>query len=249
MNAKEVKNIKATNSYVLVRVAHENNVIRFGKSCSLTIDPSLDPAKHVPVYGTVVSVPDKLLYAKDKYRNFLPLNAMEWKTDVEIKEGDTVYFIYLAMIVSMGSRIQDRLDIHEQTKMFLEFDDDPGAIYVFLLYSDLYFAIRGQEVVMLNGYVMVEHIQKELHDIPYLAHTEEEEFLKDKRIGKVVYVGSACSEHFGSKKVDALDVQEGAVIIFRRFADIYFESSMHSTFRDGANYYCIQRKNILASVK
>lgn len=239
---KSPKHIKTTNTYVLVRIDHDNSSIKFGKNGELVVDPALDPAKHVPVYGTVACVPDRLLYGTDKTRRELTSNSMEWETDIEIKKGDTVYFVYLAMIMALGSYLQDKMDIHEQSKLFFEFEDDP-AIYVLLLYSDLYFAIRNDNIIMLNGYVMVKHLDKQ-YEYSTLTRTEKMLEEKEKNTGLVVRTGSVCKRHYKSKKVDCVNISVGDIIIFRKFTNIYFESQLHSTFRDGANYFCIQRKYI-----
>ena len=82
------------------------------------------------------------------------IETMMHDTDVEIREGDEVYFNYLDNINSFIYKCKDE-------------------IYKLIPYSSIILAKRKDEVVMCNGYLLLESVTKEKPSNVYIPKEEE----------------------------------------------------------------------------
>ena len=117
-----------------------NNDITIG-DIKLIIDHTFEPQDHVSVRGIVKVLPDKLFFGKNDSR------SMAWKTDVEVKVGDTVWMDYHAVLLALGKSFDKAQEGDDPL-----YDEDG----IFIKYQDLFMAQRGDEFIMLNGYVLIE---------------------------------------------------------------------------------------------
>jgi len=104
-------------------------------------DDDFNPHGHMESFGKVFKVPEFLYYDKEI---FYSNESMTWKTEVEVKEGDDIWF----------SRLQSgNCDI-------IKFKNHPNEIRI-IPYSDTYLARRGDKVWGLNGYCAFTPIKQE----------------------------------------------------------------------------------------
>ena len=166
---------------------------------------------HIPRFGTVVRVPNRLVL-KD-FSNMDLDNTIEWKTDIEIEEGDEVYFGKMASA---------------NAPLVVVGDD----VYYLLNYGDLILRVRDGEIYPLNGYVLLESVIEETRIDGLIL--EFGDFV-NKRLGVVTHVGTPTSSHFGSKLVDA-DVEVGDEVIFggEYFGEL--EEEMFAKLEKGLGY-------------
>lgn len=130
----DISRLRTDNGWVLVKVNTEPKKTKTGIIVGFNPDTlystgeddrSSHPADVAEVKGTVIKVPDKLIFEKSDY-------SMDWETEIEIKEGDEVWFNYL-----------DSLNADEVNDMKL------------IPYQSIYF-IKRDEIIPVNGYCLFE---------------------------------------------------------------------------------------------
>jgi len=174
-------------------------------------------AAHVSRFGEVVMIPGKLINKSIANLDY----GMEWDTEIETKEGDTVYF------GKMASANAQVLEIE-------------GSVYYVLEYGDLILRVRDGEIYPLNGYALLESVVEGVRiDGLYLEFGD----FVNKKLGVVRYVGRPSSSYFGIDLVDA-DVEVGDEVVFRdnMFGEI--EEDMFASLEKGLGY--CQRRWIIA---
>ena len=139
--------ILSKNNQVLIRIDVHNIDERTPSGIYTNPDHDWAKAAHADRIGYVVKVPDTLYYADNRFNNegrliFTDELSMPWKTEMQLKLGDQVWFDYLA---SLNCNI---------------FYCD-GVQYKLIKYDDIYLAKRGRNTIMLNGYCLFTQIYKE----------------------------------------------------------------------------------------
>ena len=209
------------NNHILVRVkSNEGRTTKAGVIVGFNADiqyaegSGSHMADMAEVHGTVIKVPDKLYYAKDD-----PY-SMSWKTTMKLREGDEVWFNFIASSHSSG------------------FDVD-GEMYLFIPYADCFVAKRGDEVIPLNGYVLLEEMKKEAVSEVIVMADET-----DMQRGKVRFVGEPNEEYRVDSFSDDIEIQEGDVVQIRAgFTPYRLERQEY--FADfGEMLLVVQRRNI-----
>ena len=85
-------NFKPISNSVLVRIDDRHDEITYG-TLTLKLDTSFEVGKHAANKGVVIKVLEKYIYSEKPL-----LNTGGWDTDIEVEEGDLVWFDYLAGI-------------------------------------------------------------------------------------------------------------------------------------------------------
>lgn len=101
-----------------------------------TPKPSLGTDRYNTIHGTVMALPKRL--NKNPATGKVP--------NIEVEIGDEVYFHYLAL--------SNAADWNGKGCM--------NADWACITYSSIFFAIRNKEIVMINGYVLMEEIEEPL---------------------------------------------------------------------------------------
>lgn len=209
------------NNHILVRIkSNEGRTTKAGVIVGFNADiqyaegSGSHMADMAEVHGTVIKVPDKLYYAKDD-----PY-SMSWKTKMMLKVDDEVWFNFIASSHSSG------------------FDVD-GEMYLFIPYADCFVAKRGDEVIPLNGYVLLEEMKKEAVSEVIVMADET-----DMQRGKVRFVGEPNEEYRVDSFSDDIEIQEGDVVQIRAgFTPYRLERQEY--FADfGEMLLVVQRRNI-----
>jgi hypothetical protein len=207
--------MKPTSNYVIVKPIQDTSVVG-----SLYIDTSWKPENHVQVINEVVAVPDKL--------KRLPIDSngfMEWETPMELEVGDQVWVNYLAILKALEVDIEG-----EKCKL--------------VPYSKIYFALRGEAVIALNGYVLVEPIPEPEIKTSLILKSEPKE---KKTEGIVRYFGMPNTRYFDpttgdSVEAEEVEISEGDHIVLKRGYYSKIENELHQSF---GNYLIVHRRNIV----
>jgi co-chaperonin GroES (HSP10) len=220
--------MKLINNYVLIKPAETNT-----KAGSIHLN--LDQAnKTYPRHGTVVAVPDKLIWYGDKVkelRNKLKYSSrnsrdqsmqmelgrlnslcLGFKTNQELQVGDDVYFSWMG---------------YEQRK---EYEDN-----CFIKYDELYVAKRGEKIIPLNGKILIEPTPENLGG--NIIEMVKESPTK----GIVRYLGS-CVEYRDYGYKDKEELKVGDKVRFNATANITLEYEIFNTF--GEKLFAMNRKDI-----
>jgi co-chaperonin GroES (HSP10) len=204
---------KLFNNRVLVEVdAFIYESIETKSGLKLAIDPSWEVSPYSVRNGTVVLLPEKLIdWEQDS-------TAMSWKTDMDVRIGDKVWFY------GMMSQDCEKLSFK-------------GRKFMVLSYEDLYLAKRGEEVIMLNGNVLLEPIIKTVKALSF------EQRMEDNLFAKVAYIGKNNYEYEHDKE-DCPDLKVGMEVILHGYAVRHLEQEPYLFF-DGKKYIICQNYEIL----
>jgi len=245
-------------NYVLVKPDKNLTHYKFDGGAELFARTDINPQNFWSVTGTVLSVPENLIYNGHKTNALKKLHpkfthnrfivkklqdlnkvSCSFDTPIEVVEGDKVYFHYI------------QHDECQEDGRIVEIDGDPCY---FIPYDQLYLVKREKDVVMLNGYVLVEPIGYQHHDLystSGLKIKPTTEVGEDKPgYGKVRYTGSLNNGYLGYREwvKDADVVNPGDMILFKRLSDVPLEFRYLETF-DGLNrFYLMQRRDIYAII-
>jgi co-chaperonin GroES (HSP10) len=232
------KTLKPLNNMVLVKPRILNDKIILNDGKELYIDTTYEVEKHQNIICDVIEIPDKLFFTRKKSYTTMP-----WDIDIEIQPGDVAYCFYLA--------IQNAIENKYDSRCFIE----DGEVYLLIRYDNIFMVLRGDQVIMCNGYVLVEgtkveyrkEIQK-LLDIG-LTYPGNLESKGKTNYGIVRYIGAAPRMHLEKEFTSEGDLKVGDEVIFDNHADIPLEYEVHQTFMKGKDIYRIKRKDILAVIE
>jgi hypothetical protein len=188
------------------------------------------------IYAKVYRCPPKLYYERGDSL------SMPWDCNMELQVGDTVFF--------------NAIESRNSVEIVCE-----GKTYKLLPYQDLYCAKRtlwikkydiglgcdierwnGTEVIMLNGYVLLERVY--LENVSPLAVSKDAGL--DKTRGIIRYVGSSPKEYQRKEYSDIKDLEVGDMVLFAPNSPLFLleRTTALSTF-DGDNlYWCVHRRRI-----
>ncbi len=167
-------------------------------------------ARHSIRYGEVIIVPEKFVkrgFGKD---------ATRWDTEIEVLPGDIVWCRYTAFLNA-------------------ERFTDGEHIYYVIDYQELVVAKRDGDVIMLNGFVLVDVVKKEQSQI---LITER----KETSMGVVKYNGSNNKSYTYPKYEDA-DIEVGDAVYMNPASFHKLEDDLWKAF--GEELYFIQKCHIL----
>lgn len=207
-------------NWVIVKVTKKNDEIKVGDK-TLYLDTSFEKEKNIERYAEVVFPPKRL--------NFEVRGAarMEQEVDMELRTGDIVYFHFNTLLVSEKDQ---RFIIKDNEKLY------------FIPYNSIYCAKRRDDVVMINGWVLVEPKEEQVKTILELP-----KYLRNKesmQVGTVKYIGNHVRKYFNYPGVeDSLEINKGDVVFFDSEDSIPMEYDTHNTL---GKLYRMQRKDILA---
>ena len=233
--------ISVAPNWVLVQIQGQT----LEKVRGLFIDVSFNPGEHSNIYGVVKSAPQKLLYFNKEVEAIknefggsqnCPLHRLVelqeltarstlYDVDAELQEGDFIFFRYNVY----GEAQQDGRIFTRDKDMF-----------IVIPYDSVYLAIRDDEIIPVNGIVLVEPI-KEQHDTSLVMLEKE-----DQTMGVIAHLGSEVRSYLGFDESDDDFYQVGDKIIFRRHRNVPVEWSIHQ--RLDKKYFKMHRKDILCKV-
>lgn len=177
-------------------------------------------ADMAPVMGVVSKVVEKLYYNRKD-----TLHTMSWDCDQPLIKGDRVWFHHLI------SKNCSEIDVE-------------GTIYKIIPFEDLFLALRGEEVLMLNGNILLSEVL-----VPKLSEFDITPDTVDKTRGIVAYNGKDNREYqvrgiadlSGLKKGDLVAISKGAYVF-------YLERNRYNSSFDGGKPYIVIQKRFLDAV-
>jgi co-chaperonin GroES (HSP10) len=222
MRELDLTKAKPMSNHVLIKLDKANEKVVMPSGLELWIDISHEPGKHETITGTVVKPPDHLFYKRGK------VQSMPWDIDMELIEGDRVWSFYLAV----QNAIED--------KRFFKVDE---TVYVFINYMSVFVAKRDDQIIMLNGYILVSPHENELEkEYEHIVHEK-----KESQLGVVEHIGSMIREYKDPAKKDA-EVEVGDLVMFTKNSDIPLEYDLHVKFDKGKKFFRMQRSDIVAKL-
>ena len=203
-------------------------------------DGESHPADVASIIGRVVKLPDKLYYNEDDIHNSFP-----WDTDIDLEIGDLVWFNFIESLNTNEIQIDDKV------LRFLPYQDcyacKRSPLIVFGGQIMRYpFPSEEDEVIMLNGYVLLEPIP--LARLSELDHLSQEKVYTDR--GIVAYVGKPNRAYVNKNYSDNPDIEEGqTAYLMPGYTPFLLErTSSLANFNGDKLYYCVQNRRIAFAV-
>lgn len=229
-----LKSYHPMNNQVVLKPAVKMDTIQHG---NLTLKAvNWDAFKSQPIVCSVVCAPRRLTYGKRKVvvetvdeldltqeqkmelynrrreakysestivEKLIP-GSMPWKTTVQVKEGDVVW-------VNSNSLMNA-----EELGKVIEADGEP---YYVLPYTELYLKKSGDDVVMLNGWLLAEVIEdpaqwmKKMESIGLIVPDAIKKQQFQDRLGVIRYAGEPVEYPF-EDQYDHPEIKVGDVVLF-----------------------------------
>lgn len=214
---------------VLIRPdREENDMIKMGDT-ELKLVTAYDEFKHKVVTGTVVQLPESLIFNRRK--GYL---CQKFDTEIELQVGDRIIFHYLA--------------VHAAKKQY-----DPYLLkdvpkdHTLIPYDQIFVAIRGTEVIPINGYLLVEPVDEEVK-----TNLEIPDSAKKKATvrGIIRYMGKPVNGYrdFPDVGPDTDEVKVGDEVFYRACNCVPLEYALHQTLDRGKILYRMQRNDLIGVV-
>jgi len=209
---------KPISNSVLVRIDDRNDEITYG-TLTLKLDTSFEIGKHAANKGVVIKVPEKFVYSK------IPnINTSDWDTEIEVEPGDLVWFDYLSGIEC--NQIECK-----------------GELYYVLPYHTLYVSRRKEEVIPLNGYVLLEPIIKE-------EGYKDFKFDRERAKDAIVAYSGSCNKKYRNKQYyDDPAIKAGEKVIYGKVSGLFLEQEEHSSFNGKKRHRIIQRRYLTGIIE
>ncbi len=221
------KDSRILSNYVLIEVPLEKHEsIKMKSGTEIYVDNTYEPEKHAMNYGTVLKTPDKLKYSGIKGDE----DSLDFDTDMELEVGDVVHFHYLE---ASKSAKRGRVIQYE------------GKRAVMVRYDRLFFARRGDGIVMTNGWILVDPIYEDEIKSDIIAIPDFSKGKPKTQEGIVRHIGSGIKENIFAQDfgADTNEVSVGDRIAFTKHSNILLEYDVHETM--DKKYFRVQQKDII----
>lgn len=177
-------------------------------------------ADMAPVTGAVAKVVDRLYYNRKD-----TLRTMSWDCDQPLIKGDRVWFHHLI------SKNCSEIDVE-------------GIIYKIIPFEDLFLALRGEDVIMLNGNILLSEVL-----VPKLSEFDITPDTVDKTRGIVAYNGKDNREYQTKGIADLRGLNEGDLVTISKGAYVFhLERNKYNSCFDGGKPYIVIQKRFLDAV-
>lgn len=227
----EFRKLRILDNKVLIKPKGGNDEIELPGGKKLYIDTSWEVEKHAPTIGEVVKVPNRLIFDLRSTRR-----TTEFDVDMELKVGDMAIYHYL---------------IPENCIKRGEYVQVADEIYFIVNYDQIFCAKRGDEVVMVNGFILVEPVVEDAFTSSVIITPDS---LKDKNSpieGIVRYIGAPVRNYLYELdiKENADEPKVGDRIMFSQDSDIPLQYDLHASLEGKKMFFRMQRKDIFGIVE
>lgn len=221
---------------VLIKLRIQNDTIADGK---LWIDRAFNEMEHTDIIGEVVKLPNRM-FILDPDQNHI-------ERPIELEVGDTVYTFYLGIQQALKQQRRENIIYNPEGRVIMDGKDT----YVIIRNRDIFVALRGNKVIPLNDYLLIEPTYKELKEIErkeketgvLVTEAHKKYFKENTQWGIIRYVGQNLSQ--SDTGFSDEDLKPGKEVYMRKFADIPLEYELHKTFEKERNLCRVLRRDIL----
>jgi len=227
---------KLAPNQILIKLRIQNDTIANGK---LWIDRVFAEMEHTDIIGDVIQLPDRM-FIRDPDMNII-------ERPIELMVGDTVYMFYLGIQEALKQQRREHIVYNPEGRVIRDGDDT----YIILKHRDVFVALRGDKVIPVNDYVLIEPTYKELKDIEkkeketgvLMTELHKQHFKNNTQWGIIRYVGQNLSQSDTGYSDE--DLKPGKEVYMRKFADIPLEYELHRTFEPERKLCRVLRRDIL----
>ena len=214
-----IEDIKMGFNQVLVKTVLDTTKTKEG----LYIDNSFEDIECSPRIVEVVKCPDSLMIKGENNVDDGFIEALDWCTTMELEVGDIAWIYPLQVVMNNNSK----------SIAFMCGDQ----LYFKVGYGEFLVAKRGDEVIMLNGNVLLERISKEVECLDYIDSVYTKKSI-------VRYAGAPNEYYYRRPYHDDQNIQVGCIVSDPLYVT-YLESDLYAKFDNGKKYVVCKRKDIL----
>ena len=185
-----MKLIPPTNNVLVsVKQKYTSNISKIMKMAAIQNNASVDPADVVQIVGVVEGLPNKITTHLRDYEGF---------STKDLEVGDTVIFSYKV--------IYDMLPIESTEPVYRNMMWYRGKEYFSADIRKIFAIIRGEEIIMINGYVMGTEVA-------------ESKIILPPSLKRIKQAAQTEILNIGMPKENAtpLDVYKGDIVYFNPF--------------------------------
>ena len=238
ISKEDLKSFTPIANKVLLRSVVKMDSVKAGDK-KLYVDTTFKPEWHQEVICEVIATPRYLVFDRNK-----PVGeSMEWQTTVQVKPGDIVWA--RALMVQKGKE-----------DFLIECD---GINYFLLDYADLYLKKDKTDVVMLNGWVLLEPIYVEPKEIVvdgkviYLENVAKPDegfgVARQTQFGRIKHLGKPIiNYYYADTTFDDDFCRVGDIIMFTTSHNVRLEHELHRHF-SGEDLIVSRRSRFLGIVE
>jgi co-chaperonin GroES (HSP10) len=178
-------------------------------------------AAYVHNKGTVVCVPDRLIFDKNDTSR-----SLKFGVDMDLKVGDTIWVNASAVTQALG----DKVDANKENPVCNTYiENEDGSLTVFVWYDEIMFAQRDGEYFTLNGWMFIEALsEEEYKGNVIIPDTSKKGYSKQK--AKVLIAGKKVNEFPDDKMIEHFYIQNGDIVYLPKYFDITVQNSLTSVF-------------------
>lgn len=222
--------IKPLFNHILVKPHMKRDEVELESGLKLHLDTTIDVEKHLPTFGEVVELP------RDTF--FMARNPMSLTFDVgvEVEPGDKVFFHYLMKEL-----------VETSGMVFKDENDDPLWL---VPYDQIFFAIRKDKFVPVNGFILVELLEGDLHTDSSLMIPDSAKNLKSTKFAKIIHAGEPV-RGFASEPDEveyADDMKEGDIVMYSPHSDLPIQFEIYNDVKHDGSLVRMQRKDVVAVI-
>lgn len=229
VSKKEFKNLTLTGNYILVRPDPGNDKVILKSGVVLFLDTSFQKEHHAVTCGTVIKIPKALTYFQDN-----GLFNLDYFTTQELKMGDRIIFHYLQASENI------------KQSRYIECD---GEVFFLIHYDKIFCALRGDDVVPINGNVIVEAEKEKVEFSSGLIVPDIMRGRKSETIGTIRYIGTPLAGYndYQNWGPDKDELKVGDRVLFRKVDSVPLQYHLHQSIDKEKTLYRMHRKDILGN--
>jgi hypothetical protein len=200
--------------------------IELAGGIEVLIDTSYEVEKHAVTTGEVFKAPENIFFS---YKSSHA--SSDFDVDMELKFGDKVYFHYLSCANAMKNN---------------RFYECEGEYYILIQYHSMYVAKRGDDIVMLNGWMLMEPIYVDTFESSVITKTDMSKDKTSSKYAKVSHIGNPVRNYLRYKDVSELNikVKAGDIVMYDPHSDIPLQYAFHADLDGKKRFFRMQRKDI-----
>tara|TARA_Y100000389_G_scaffold204773_1_gene259552 strand:- start:2062 stop:2766 length:705 start_codon:yes stop_codon:yes gene_type:complete len=222
--------IKPLFNHILVKPHMKRDEVELDSGLKLHLDTTIEVEKHFPTFGEVVELPRDTFFMIGS-----PL-SLEFDVGIEVKPGDKVFFHYLMK------------ELVETSGMVFKDQNDESLWLV--PYDQIFFSIRNDKFIPVNGFILVELMEGNEYEDGILEMPNSVKNLKSTKFAKIVHAGESV-KGFASEPMEVEyedDMKEGDIIMYSTNSDLPIQSELYNDVYKDKKLYRMQRKDVVAVI-
>jgi hypothetical protein len=222
--------IKPLFNHILVKPHMKRDEVELNSGLKLHLDTTIDVEKHLPTFGEVIELP------RDTFFMIGSPMSLSFDVGIEVEPGDKVFFHYLMK------------ELVETSGMV--FKDENNEPLWLVPYDQIFFSIRSDKFIPVNGFILVELMEGNEYEDGILEMPDSVKNLKSTKFAKIIHAGEPV-KGFSSEPMEVEyedDMKEGDIIMYSTNSDLPIQSELYNDVYKDKKLYRMQRKDVIAVI-